>query len=134
MALNDYRLIREGSTGFFAEKTLVPENGKVLSFDASLNPIMVTPLKAQKIINASLPSTSWIYDSGLGMYQVTHSDALIREDMIIILVPALSAYMDWYDAQFHPQVVPANGECTIRCLNLPANNIRVDLYLIDLFT
>jgi len=38
-----YKFIKENSSGYFDEKAVQAESGKVLGFDANLNPLMLTP-------------------------------------------------------------------------------------------
>ena len=43
MADGTYKFIKENSSGYFDEKAVQAESGKVLGFDANLNPLMLTP-------------------------------------------------------------------------------------------
>lgn len=43
MATNDYILHKMNASGDWEEKVVNAENGKVLGFDSSLNPVMLTP-------------------------------------------------------------------------------------------
>lgn len=55
MSTNDYILHKKNSSDDWEEKILVPESGKVVGFDASLNPVMVTPATS----NPLMPYDYW---------------------------------------------------------------------------
>ena len=59
MADGTYKLIKENSGGTFDEKSVLAEDGKVLGFDSSLNPIMIEPGSGESLTGRIETSTAW---------------------------------------------------------------------------
>ena len=68
MADGTYKLIKENSGGTFDEKSVLAEDGKVLGFDSSLDPQMVTIASSTLSINDQSGTTYTLVLADAGKY------------------------------------------------------------------
>jgi hypothetical protein len=79
MADGTYKLIKENSGGTFDEKSVLAEDGKVLGFDSSLNPVMVTPSVGGASVFTDLTDTPASYSGAGGKIVAVNSGASALE-------------------------------------------------------